>query len=296
MYEYLKGHPEVFLPEFKEPSYFAADLALDKSGNFLRYPQDEARYYDLFAEAGSAKGIGEGSTRYLYSADAPGLIAAASPHARIVAMVRSPIDMMHSLHAHKLAAGTEDLEDFGAALDAEQDRREGRRIPASSNPRLATYTDRARFGHHIQRWIDAFGRDRVHIVVFEDMVRDPEGQFRTLLEFLGLSPDFRPPSFAARNVAHGARSRLLRRLLNSGPVQFLVWKVIAPLIGEARTRSLAQRFGRLSRKPIDRGTVDPQIRLALEAQLEDDVVLLSSIVGRDLRQLWFGDRQPLSGS
>ncbi len=63
----------------------------------------------LFADAGEAKRIGEASTRYLYSKDAPRLIADTQPNAYVVAILRNPVDMIASLHAHKLAGGTEDL-------------------------------------------------------------------------------------------------------------------------------------------------------------------------------------------
>ena len=160
LYEYLKGHPDVFMSVVKEPCYFSRDLAADKSGNFLRYDVDRARYLALFEGAGEAKRVGEASTRYLYSKDAAGLIAAEQPDARIVAILRNPVDMIASLHAHKLAGGTEDLETLEAALDAESDRHAGRRIPGDSNPFLATYRDRARFGEQVPRWFDAFGRER----------------------------------------------------------------------------------------------------------------------------------------
>ena len=205
LYEYLKGHPDVFMSVLKEPSYFAPDLAKEDSANFLVYGRDEALYLNLFAEAGDAKRLGEASTRYLYSKEAPALIKAASPDARIVAMLRNPVDMMHSLHAHKVAAATEDL-DFEEALAAEADRHAGKRIPPTSNPMLATYRDRARFGEQLPRWFEIFGRDRVHVIILEDMIRQPEDEFRRLLEFLEVDPDYQPESFAAHNVAHGARS------------------------------------------------------------------------------------------
>ena len=59
LYEYLKGHPDVFMSVVKEPCYFSRDLALDDSGNFLVYERDEKLYYDLFAEAGNAKRAGK---------------------------------------------------------------------------------------------------------------------------------------------------------------------------------------------------------------------------------------------
>jgi hypothetical protein len=297
MYEYLRGHPDVFLTEFKEPCYFAPDLALDKSGNFLRYGRDEVRYYDLFSAAGNVKVVGEASTRYLFSSDAPVLIREASPEARIVAMLRNPVDLVHSLHAHKLAAGTEDIVDFEQALAAEDDRHAGRRLPAHSNPRLATYRDRALFGEQVSGWLQTFGRDRVHVIIFEDMASNPAAEFQRLLEFLDIDPDYEPASFSAHNVAHGARSARLRRLLSGRPAQWLGWTALPKIIGDSRTRTLVRRFsqGRLQRRPIERSPISPQLRSRLEQEFAPDVALLSRLLERDMSSFWFG-RQGLPES
>lgn len=296
LYEYLKGHPQVFMSVVKEPCYFSADLAFDHSGNFLVYERDAKLYDDLFADAGDATIIGEASTRYLYSHDAARLIHAASPDARIVAMLRNPVDMIHSLHAHKLAAGTEDLADFEQALDAEADRAEGRRLPVHSNPKLSTYRDRAYFGEQLPRWFDEFGRDRVKLIIFEDMVRDPVTEFRALLEFLAIDPDYVPESFTAHNAAHGARSTLIRRVLNGRFPQWLVWGLLPKVIGDTRTRGLVRRFRHswFHRKPISRGKISVELRRRLEDDFAPDVARLSSLLGRDMAQLWFG--RPLSAS
>jgi sulfotransferase family protein len=290
LYEYLKGHPDVFMSVVKEPCYFARDLAKDDSGNFLVYGRDEKLFLDLFADAGDAKRLGEASTRYLYSKDAPTLIHDAQPDARIVAMLRNPVDMIHSLHAHKLAAATEDVADFEQALATEADRHAGRRIPAHSNPGLATYRDRARFGEQLPRWFEAFGRDRVHVIIFEDMIRDTEGEFRRLLEFLEIDPDYQPESFGAHNTAHGARSIFVRRLLNSRPPQWFVWTFLPRVIGDVRTRGLVRRFRHswFHRRKIQKAPLSSELRRRLEEEFAPDVARLSEMLGRDLGELWFG--------
>ncbi len=289
LYEYLKGHPEVFMSVVKEPCYFARDLAKDDLGNFLVYGRDKKLYFDLFKDAGDALRLGEGSTRYLYSKEAPALIREASPDARIVAMLRNPVDMIHSLHAHKLAAATEDIDEFEQALAAEEDRHAGRRLPAHSNPLLATYRDRARFGEQLPRWFDAFGRSGVHVIIFEDMVRQPEVEFRRLLEFLGVEGTYKPESFAAYNTAHGARSMFIRRLLNGRIPQWMVWGLLPKVIGDTRTRGLVRRFRHswFHRRPIQKGAPAPELRHRLEDEFAPDVARLSELLGRDLGQLWF---------
>jgi hypothetical protein len=293
LYEYLRKHHQVFLPEVKEPCYFARDLAADMTGSFMVYERDRDVYLRLFADAGDALRIGEGSTRYLFSRDAPVLIHADQPEARIVAMLRNPVDMMYSLHDHKLASGTEDIEDFEQALAAEDDRRAGRRIPPMSNPHLATYRDRARFAEQLERWLGVFRSERVHVMIFEDFIADPAAQYRRLLDFLGVDVGDVPQSFAAHNVAHGVRSRRLRALLHSPPVQWLAWRAAPRLVGEVRMHRLARAFAQspLRRRRSSRQPLSEDLRRRLEQELAPDVSRLSAMLGRDLAELWrFGER------
>lgn len=290
LYEWLKGHPDVYMTPVKEPCYYSRDLAADKSGNFLRYEADRDRYVALFAGAGGAKRVGEASTRYLYSKDAPHLIAEEKSDAFVVAILRNPVDMIASLHAHKLAGGTEDLPSLEDALAAETDRHAGRRIPRDSNPHLATYRDRARFGEQLSRWYEAFPRERIHVMVFEEVIRDPGTHFRRLLQFLDVDDDYQPEAFAAHNPAHGARGGLIRTVGRSRPVQFLAWRVLPTLIGDARTRSLSRRVGhsRLQRRAAERAQVTAELRSRLQAELAPDVARLSELLGRDMAATWFG--------
>ena len=290
LYEWLKGHPDVFMSPFKEPCYFARDLAWEDSGYYLRHGVDRARYLALFDDAAHATWLGEASTRYLFSHDAPLLIAEEVADPRIVVMVRNPVDMVASLHAHKVASGTEDLVDLDAALAAEDDRRAGRRIPGNSNPRLSTYRDRARFGEQLERWIGVFGRGRVHVQVLEQVTRDPAAQYRSLLEFLGIDPTYRPASFEVHNPAHGSRHGPLGALARSRVAQFAAWRVLPRVLGEARTLELARRIVQspLLRRRATRSGVPVELRRRLEAEFAPDVELLSGLLGQDLAALWFG--------
>jgi len=298
LYEWLRNHPDVYMSPFKEPCYFARDLAWEESGYYLRYEVDRERYLALFEDAGDASRVGEASTRYLYSRDAPALIAADVPDPRIVVMVRNPVDMIASLHAHKLAGGTEDLTSLADALDAEADRRAGRRIPPNSNPKLSTYTDRARFGEQLVPWLDAFGRERVSVLVLEQVMADPAAHFARLLSFLGVDPGYRPASFAAHNPAHGARGGAIGRLARSRVVQAVAWGLVPRVLGEARTLELVRRVVQspILRRNAAKTAVPAALRRRLESELAPDVRLLSELVGQDLAALWFGATAPRGGS
>src|SRR5882672_7839349 len=110
MYDYLKQHPDVFMPEVKEPHFLGTDLT---SSRFIR---DEGKYQALFATAKNEKRIGEASVWQLYSKIAAYEIKEYSPTARVIIMLRNPVDMMYSLYGQHIFSGDEEISDFEEAL------------------------------------------------------------------------------------------------------------------------------------------------------------------------------------
>jgi hypothetical protein len=295
VYEWLKGHPDVFMSPAKEPRYFAPDLDSGASHN-LHYGRDLDAYLALFDEAGGAKRVGEASVRYIYSADAPRLIHDFDPRPYIVAMVREPVEAIYSMHNQRASEGYEPITDFAEALAAETDRRAGRRIPTGSSPALNLYRDRGRFAQQLGPWFDTFERDRIHVIVFEDMVRDPAGIFRKLLEFLEVDADWQPESFAAHNRSHAPRSRTLLRLTRSGAAQWFVWQALPRVIGDRATRRLVRTFrhSAVNRRAAPRAPMPDELRRSLQDEFEPDVTRLSQLLGRDMGALWWG--RPSAGA
>jgi hypothetical protein len=259
MYTYLKQHPDIYLSLLKEPIYFGSDLT--------RQPlavTDEASYLGLFAGAGSARVIGEGSVFYLMSTRAAEELAQFSPSARILIMLRNPVDMMHSLHALYLRTRNDELDDFAAALAAQADRAEGRRLP----PRCyfaegLQYTRLARYAEPVARFLRVFGKARVHVVVFDDLVRDPAGEVRRLLAFLGL-PDH-PMELDVDRATELIRPAVLRQLRAAPP--------------EIRRKLKTGRDAHRGPRPRP---VPPELRARLAAELLPDVAQLSQLLDRDL--------------
>ena len=111
MFHYLRQHPQIFMPDNKEPHYFGKDL-IKMSDEFI---DNEDEYLNLFKDAKSDQKLGEASTFYLYSKSAYKEIKEYNPDAKIIIMLRNPIDFLHSLHSQLLFSGYEDELDFEIA-------------------------------------------------------------------------------------------------------------------------------------------------------------------------------------
>lgn len=274
MYEYLRQHPQVFMPYHKEPLFFGTDL-------HHRYGRlTPGEYAALFQPARADQRVGEASAWYLYSTTAAREIREASPEAQIVVMIRNPVDVMYAQHSQLLFNQQEEIEDFGAALEAEEDRVAGRRLPSGPvRPENLFYRRMARFSGQLERYFDVFGRDRVHIIVFDDLVADTPGVYRELLRFLGVDDGFEA-RFDPSNENKRVRSRLLQRLAYDPPLirRFAPLLRRLPVMHALRNRLFAANSVRASRRPMD-----PALRAALTQELAPEVERLSALVGRDLR-------------
>jgi hypothetical protein len=191
-------------------------------------------------------------------------------------MVRNPVDMMHSLHGLLRFTGNEDLP-FEDALDAEPDRARGLRLPANTRrPEGLQYRRCARYAEHLRRWIDEFGHDRVHVIVFDDFRSDSLGAYRSLLEFLGVDPSF-VPRIGVVNANKAPRSVRVQRGVNAERFQRALWSLPGG-VAHAVWRGIM----RLNSRVVERSTIDPALRQRLNEEMAESVVDLGNLLQRDL--------------
>jgi sulfotransferase family protein len=282
MYEYLRTHPDLYLPERKELRYFGSDLDI-RDRQLLTAEQ----YLAYFAAAPADARIGTAYVWYLYSRRAAGEIAKISPDARIIAMLRNPVDMLPALHGEHIANGNEDITDFTAALEAEPERRAGRRIPPHAHlPQGLWYTDVPRYVEQLERYFTVFGRERVRVILFDDFVADTAATFRETLDFLGVRTEFGPESFEPVNVSRRIRSERFRHFLARPPrLPRLIIRTFVP--GRLR-RSAYERAKRMNIEVAPREPVPPATADRLRTTFAPEIERLSALLDRDLTALWLG--------
>lgn len=289
LYEYLAGHPEVFMSPVKEPMYFSPDVQ-GVTRKRMSHPDGEADYLALFDGARGEKILGEASTRYMVSRAAPRLIRDFDSAARIVATLRNPVDMAHALHFERVAYGMETITDFAKAMEADDDRLAGRRLRGDTTPEYGAYRPNARFGEQLARWFECFDREQVHVLLFDDLVADTQAAFRRLLQFLDVDSSYALESFNAYRRSHRRRGGVIGAVTGGRPARFLSHRLLPALVGRNRGEALRWQYrqSRLARKDQSRAAMPAELRLRLEEEFAPDVARLSEMLGRDLSQLWFG--------
>lgn len=282
MYEYLRQHPQVFMPDRKEPHFFSTDLDSGSYLDSLSFMRDETEYLQLFRPARTGQRVGEASTWYLYSAEAASNIARFSPQASILILLRDPVEMLYSLHGQRVFGGSENL-GFAEALVAEDERRRGLRIPPRArNIKGLFYRDVGRYAGQVERYLSLFGPAQVKVLIFEEFRADPASAYRETLEFLGVDPTF-SPDLRVVNASASRRSWRLQQMLLS-PIMVRLGRAVIPAILRPSVGPLIDRLNSRSRV---REPLDLELRARLGAELRSDVVRLGQLLGRpDLIRLW----------
>jgi hypothetical protein len=274
LYTYLESHPGIFMSPVKEPYHFCPDLHIG-----LPTIADRERYLDLFRGATAGERAGEASVWYLYSSRAARLIREFNPAARIIIMLRSPADMAYSLYNHYRYSGVEPLASFEEALAAEAERREGRRLPARRDVRETLYyREVARYAPQVKRYLDEFGRDRVHVILFDNLRDRTEAVYRDTLAFLGVESGIVAPDFDVVNEAKRIGVPVLHRLLSRPAPAALKSMVRGWPAGRRFRRWLRRTNARLGPKV----EMAPETRRRLERELRADVEALGDLIGCDL--------------
>lgn len=276
LYEYLRAHPDIYMSPVKEPDYFANETpeALER-----KRPEYEA----LFDKAREEARRGEASALYLAHPHAPENIRQAIPDARLVVVLRDPVERAYShfLHAQRIYAEHPDSADdrrsdeaaFLAAVDRAH--REGFTRPGRTD---AEVWIRSGFYHHdLLRYRSLFPTEQMRIYRFEDLATDPRALTTDLYRFLGVDPDFAVPTDQAFNATVVPKNRSLFRFFTTSNPAMRLARSLAP----TRLRALAVRT---RNRALGNGKpeIPADLRRKLAAIYRDDTRQLGELLGWDL--------------
>lgn len=287
LFEYLRSHRQVCLPNAtrKEPHYFADDLA------GLRDIGPRENYEELFVpENNDVKAVGEASVFYLYSQAAIPKIIDYESQARLIVMLRNPIDAAYSMHSQFLFSADEDVADFETAWSLQAQRASGNDIPATCRePAMLQYTKLFSLGEQVQRLLNNVPREQVLFIFFDDWVNDTPREYKRVLEFLGVDDDGRT-EFPRVNANKQHRWNWLGRL-NAHPPAWLksIVRATQKLFG-VENWGVARRIQQTNQQKLERDPLSDAMRQEMSAAFESDVALLSEILNRDLSH-WLATRK-----
>lgn len=252
LYHYLRQHPDIFMSPVKEPNYYTDDDNLVP--NAIR---SRANYEQLFAGAKGERAIGEATVRYLNAIAGIDRIHADLPGVRLIISLRQPAGRAYSSYLSHCASGRETR----SAEEALQ--------PGSYPFETSFYYPRLR------RYYDRFDQKQIKVILFDDLVANPQNVLRDLFRFLDVDDGFIVDTSVRHNAGVAPRSRILTSLFQKG------LRLLRPLVPPALlAKGVATRLLRPTlRKPEP---MSPVLRRRLTEQYRDDIIATGELIGRDL--------------
>lgn len=268
---YLSGHPNIFFCNPKEPHYFASDLDGHRPIRSLD------AYLELFRKAGPQHlAVGEGSVFYLYSKNALSNIHEFNPAAKIIVMLRDPVELIQSLHQQYLHGLYENEPNLERAWGLQEKRRGGNAIPRlCRQPELLLYGEMGKLGAQLERLYSIFPDCQIKIIRFEDFVKNTAEVYRDVLRFLSVPDDGRV-SFPKINEAQGFRSPVASLLARSAPV--FVRNSMSKLRFSRYLQGIPRLADGLFKIPTNKKPIDGQFYNLLIDYFKSDNELLKHLI------------------
>lgn len=286
LYHYLKQHPQIYLSPIKEARFFAVEFDQPMDTGFNRFApvKDLESYCALFEQVTDEKAIGEVSPQYLCSPVAAANIKAHIPDAKLIAVLRNPVDRAYSSFMHHVRDGAEPLTNFADALAAEPDR-----IQQQYGP-LWHYKQAGFYYEQLQRYYACFDSSQIKIYLYEDLRHNLPGVLQEIFQFLEVDPNFMPDTRTKHNVSgvpqnaylHQTLSkrnpayRALRSTLNylpqlkSSVKESAVLKAYQRWVDQIKTQNLV--------KPV----LSDELRVKLTQAYRTDILQVQDLIHRDL--------------
>jgi hypothetical protein len=286
LFAYLRDVRGVYMPRLKEPLYFASKSLPDRLfGINVPVVRDKNEYLKLYENVKDEIAIGDASASYLWDKETPKLIHDTIPEARIIIILRDPVERAFSHYLMHLRDGSETILSF---FDALKDDYNNEIKKGASSSHL--YIGYGLYSEQVKRYYEIFGKEQVKILIFEEFVRSTKDMVRSVLEFLGINDSTELPGNIqeAYDTYSAPRFRYVPYVIN----------FMAHLRNKTRgSKENVTNFGKLYsgsalskrailRKILSKGSTKPRVpeeaRLFLEDIYHDDVLSLQHILGRPL--------------
>ncbi len=281
LYYYLKQHPEIYMSPVKEPKFFSAP--------FVRFPHNgpgddgvdkriirtRSGYLELFTGISGEKCLGEASADYLYfHEDVARSIKLANPRAKIIIVLRNPVERAFSAYSHLKKDGRETLS-FDDALEAEDQRK------SDNYEFIWLYKDVGFYYSQIKTYLEVFGKENVRIYLYDDFAKNLISLAKDIYKFLDVDTNFVPDISTMHNTSTIPKNKVVDDFLLDfdHPLKKALRPLFLNTIGKENTELLVEYF---KKKNFKRESMKPKVRQYLIKLYRDDILSLQDLIRRDL--------------
>lgn len=271
LFRYVNEHPEVYMSPVKEPRFFSLEgLELDPNDPVQQTAVTTfEEYRRLFDGVTTQKAIGEASPMYLWSEQAPAKIKKYVPEAKLIAILRNPIDRAYSHYTMNVYQSKETAPTIIDAIKEEE-------VDIKGWKRTRPYVPYSLYSQQLERYYEVFPREQLRVYLFDDLKQDAIGLMRDLFSFIGVDVGFTPDTTKRYNPTAVPRFRWLQGLIRSKGASKSLFKEIVPKSSRSKITSL------INKRNLVRIKMSREEREALVPLFNDDVLRLQEMLQRDL--------------
>jgi len=274
LYYYLEEHPEVYMSSTKETNYFSYE-EIKSQGLF--YNEEHIitieQYLSQFDGVTTEKAIGEASVSYLFYPSVPEKIKAFNPAAKIIMILRNPVDrgFSHYLMDKRLGFVNTSYEEIVNTK--------------GTNSKLGLYYQQyvslGLYYEQVKRYLSVFGERQVKILYFEDVANNLQHVIKDLYSFLEVKEDYSFDTTKKHNTFENAKNPLIARLYAQ--------KNLRSMLKFVMNDKVQTRVKRLFFSKDDKPSLSPQLKQALINIYKDDIYKTSGLLQKDL-SAWLSTR------
>jgi len=203
LYHYLNEHPEISMSSQKEPDYFS-DADIQNEGMYYGKNRIDTikKYHSLFDDNSESKLKGEGSVSYLFYKNVPQKIKTYNPEAKIIIMLRDPIDraFSHYLMDYRLGLVSDSFEDI---IDQKSVHKDAKLF-------YQQYIELSEYANQVKRYLDVFNEQDILFIEYEDLKMDVLGIVKKTYLFLGVNKVYEPDVNKKHNTYTMPKNSVIR--------------------------------------------------------------------------------------
>ena len=274
LHRYLGQHPDVFMPDVKEPAFFSSDAIYRKGLDWYR----DTFFHDVRGRTA----IGEATPWYFCNAKVARRIRADLPETswRFIVVLRDPVARAYSMYWNLVRAGVE-TGSFEHGLEREEPRLADPEVSRTGSLTVG-YRLVGDYASHLSVWLDTFGRDRLLVMLLDDLQERPAELMSETFRFLDVSPDLDVDTSETHNPSSTVRYPTLRRAWRAWRAMPTWTRGPLLLLPERTKRRIVQKLSELNRQPWTYPPIDPSTEEALRRSFEPSILRLEELFDLDL--------------
>jgi hypothetical protein len=208
LYSYLAQHPQIYMSPTKDPRYFSSEYYTTFNRNAIGHQYREEgmsieEYEALFSGVTDEIAVGEASTEYLFFEKTAERIKNTIPDAKIIIILRDPVERAFSAYCYHVRDGRETLS-FEESLERE---------PSRENEKWQVgwfYKRGGLYYKQVKRYLEMFDWSRVKLILWEDLNQSPQKVYTDIFDFLQVNTAF-VPNLSRANQSLTPRSQFINR-------------------------------------------------------------------------------------